>query len=241
MPTQRTRSRNPGPIDPKALSYLRTPADIGVYAWYKASSLALADGATTTTWADSAGNGFGLSGATATYHTNQINGKPALTWGSSYMATSGNIGISGSAARSMYAIVKFSDVSTRASFLGWGCTFSNDQMWQWTVQSSSAYVDIWNTNSSGVSVSTGAWYLIYGILSSGTLYRGSNLASQASSGLSVNTCNTSLYVGFGPNTGFTAVFSGQFAELALFNKALNSTEQADISNYFNDEYGLAAA
>lgn len=63
------------------------PTDIaGLYAWYKASSLSLVDGAEVATWLDSSGNGRTMTGATGgaakpKYRANQIAGYPAVELG----------------------------------------------------------------------------------------------------------------------------------------------------------------
>jgi hypothetical protein len=56
------------------------------YAAFEAQSLGLSNGATVTTWADVSGNGNTATNGsgTLTYHTNRINGLPAVTFVASY-------------------------------------------------------------------------------------------------------------------------------------------------------------
>jgi hypothetical protein len=64
--------------------------------------------------------------------------------------------------------------------------------------------------------------------------KGSEVANVTQGAATTNASNTTFYIGYDGNSNFT----GFIAEVILFNKALGSTEYANVENYLKTKWGL---
>lgn len=117
------RAQVPGQTPVGIFSVSSTPVTLpSPTAWYSADCITFissvcgvpADGATITTWADRSGNGntATVGGGTCTFHTNQINGKPAVTFASCFLTLGTPIPAGNS--QNIFAVAKLTNAA--------GCT-----------------------------------------------------------------------------------------------------------------------
>ena len=64
--------------------------------------------------------------------------------------------------------------------------------------------------------------------------KGSEVANVTQGAATTNASNTTFYIGYDGNSNFT----GFIAEVILFNKALGSTEYANVENYLKTKWGI---
>ncbi len=251
---------------PRALTI--PPPITGMLIWYEAdvgsncSGGACSDGSTQDTWADQSGNantglgnntqsvGVGTSGTkcgAGVYHTNQINGKPAVTFASAtptcFSFTSGTGTLTAS---SLFAVVTWTSACTYASgATSCDITGSNGGGINWKPSSSANHpffskacvVDI---GTSSATVSSGTWYqqnLTYDASSGAYSFRVNR--SAGGSGTNSQTL-TGEQTGIGGNGCYSTgeYLEGQIAEFILYNRVLTGGEITTVETYLNGKYGL---
>lgn len=234
-----------------------TPPLTGMAIWWSAdvgnncSGVACTDGAGQTTWADRSGNGnTGLvsrCGVTPTFHTNQINGKPAVTFNGNSSANvnatcyTATTSVDNKATSTMFAVVKFggsggyiiaSGTGTPLKWGGYGSIGSNtiQILQQGSVANIGASVATgnqnWNQINATYDSSTGAWALR------------TNRAADGSGTQIRSITSNFLDLGITESGGSISTLLGQVAEFILYTRVLSSTEITTVETYLNSKYGL---
>lgn len=228
----------------------------GMQIWWEADvgnncSGACTDGASQTTWADQSGNSNNgtltpviVSACVASvYHTNQINGKPAVQFNNTAgpNATCFARGSSGTPIAWSGEITEF--VVETATTNSHTIAAAGANSFQWQVSSvkmqgaskatatsigtgSTNYSSAWHQLNVTYKSSTGAWAFR---MDRGADGSGTNAQTIASSFLTL---------GMSPNFGGTETFNGFIAEFILYNRVLSGSEITTVETYLNSKYGL---
>lgn len=220
MTATHQRSRNPGPIDSTALP---NPLSISsMVAWYRAHTLALADGDSVTTWSDDSGNGLTLTGSTKKpiFKTNQINGYPALRFENKVMLLA--------AARSQnpcswFMVCNFITNINHAMLL-----YATGNNFMWLQYGSTWYCA--NSYSATVAQDNGNYHLWCGTISSTTAHRYRSGVDQGAQTVAGNF----EWAGIGHASYLTSV---DIAEFIVYSKLLSDTERLGIETYIKAKYG----
>lgn len=233
----------------------------GMLVWWSAdvgancSGLACTNGGTQNSWADQSGNGnTGTLTPAVTgdcigsvFNTNQINGKPAITFngnttaGSETCFTVGStgVGLNNKSATSMFMVVKYIATSTPGETLSCG----GFQSFCWNYQAGTnkyQHVDKAAVTSigSGNHAFDNSWH------QANVTYDGTTLAfriDRTSDGGATNaqTINSNWVVlGVNLGGGSLTTLNGQIAEFILYNRVLSGAEITTTETYLNSKYGL---
>ncbi len=233
----------------------------GMLLWWAAdvgnncSGSACSDGGSQNSWADGSGNGntgtltSAISAAcvASVYHTNQINGRPALTFngntstGSETCFSVGNsgTGLNNKAASSMFIVVKEANssatVATYAAGAGSSLQWDNhtnnlNRLTQACTADiatgNAAYDSSWHQLNATYNSSTGAYSFRKDRTSDGS---GTNVKTISSNWLSLG----ATFCG-----GSISTLNGQIAEFILYNRGLSGGEILTVETYLNGKYGL---
>jgi len=220
-----------------------TPLSLnGLQFWFKADSLVLSDGTAVSSWSDSSGNGYTASQATGTlqplYHTNRINGKPAVTWDRSNdrlttTSVNHNIGTGDftviGVIRSPAANVGYSSLVTTG--VGGNPGFYFDQR----------QVDVyWGADKrfSSVVLADNTTYLLYIQRVGSTISVYVNGSLDASSyTVATSLANGVWYLG-NEDSGTVATSNFDIGELVLYSASFDSKQRAQLQVYFNERYAI---
>lgn len=229
----------------------------GMLVWYQAGSSPdcsgspCTNGAAQNNWTDLSGNGnTGIVNGTRklstagpvctapTFNTNQINGKPALT----FNGTTDCFGLSAGSGVSYLDIMVFAVVKETVgeSLLGSNSTGFNYQLGATQAITKACTTAIATSNTSII----GSWVQINAYLDNNVPFANPwafrlNRAADGSgtTGTTVIPPATGLG-GNGCSAGALEMYSGQIAEFLLYNRVLSSTEITTVETYLNSRYGL---
>ncbi len=238
----------------------------GMLIWYEAdvgsncSGGTCSDGATQDTWADQSGNGTTGHGdntlklgtgvancQSGVYHTNQINGKPAVTFASATPTCFAHTAASNLSAASAFVVLTWTSAclwttgANACDVMG-----SNGGGLNWFPGHSSGHPLLLKACTSLIATSTatttsGAWYqenFTYDSSSGAWAFR----VNQAGGGSGTNIQTISGgQTGIGGNgcaTGSEDFLQGQMAEFILYNRVLSGGEITTVETYLNGKYGL---
>lgn len=243
------------------------PVTDGLVVWLKADTITgMADGETfsaggTDTWADSSGPGVGdgiaqdavLSDGGPTYRTNQINGLPIVGFGGGgALKYDGAVGISGAADLTAFLVgtrtgggtqraCQVGDVSTTAPNGGYrsvafdvssaGFRFNNGNRLFDDAKFDAQYrIGVWRMDDPHTYGTAEYW-------------RGGVPGTQSTVTNPANVTNVSdegYVVGRGANGGSANDwYTGDLAEVLVYNKALSDAEIAQVGRYLQRKYRLA--
>ncbi len=206
------------------------PSDIaGLKLWLKADSLALADGNPVSTWTDSSGNGndaTGSSTARPTYKTAIVGGKPVVRFDGSndVLATS----FVTPSAHTIFVVYNRTNLSPIGSGPGGdGPLWRGTNVWPsissgFATLSTTIYTGAWSYLAltwNGTSTSTGAW------LNGADVFTLSSFPVAATDPLQLGSSLDGFY-------------SGDIAEVCVFDSLLNTTDRQLVENYFHTKYGI---
>ncbi len=243
----------PGPrilIDPPPLS--------GMLVWWAADfgsncSGACTDGASQSTWADQSGNsnngGLNICGTAGVYHTNQINGKPAVTFngnsGSTAAATcyATPTTLDNKSTTTMVAVARFAAGPGVELTLGAGGTSA----FRWEgngLGGGSNLFGIFQGSASNIGFDSAAsvqtWFQANVTYNSSTgayafrLNRATDGSGTNAKSITANFSN----VGINQAGGSINTLNGQVAEFILYNRVLSAGEITTVETYLNSRYGL---
>lgn len=210
------------------------PSDVSnLVGWWKADSLALANGASVPTWTDNSATGASLTQATGatqpTYQTNVLNGFPVLRFnGSQYLE---NATFSFVQPTTMFVVSKYTTAGTSPTLIGAASANQN-----------AIFYDASNfTNAyAGISLTGNTSVLGSFIITTAQFNTASSLlhvnGTQQASGNAGSSNMTSLRVG-NNSSGNTII--GDVAELVIYNRVLTTAERASIDTYLSNKYGIA--
>jgi concanavalin A-like lectin/glucanase superfamily protein len=217
-----------------------TPPSSGLAIWLKADSLALADGANVSAWTDSSGNSNTANwafGTQPTFHTNQINGLPAVTVPNSQINFTNPIGPQ--TAVTTFAVIKLASTGSKGFLLGatlggfaWWTASSGklqgaDSQNQSQLGTGTLAADtVWHQIGCRQQNNSAGWILEFRVDGAADATVGS---SPANVGGNINNVGNNGY-----STGNT--FNGQVAEVLIYNRLLTPTEVTTVETYLNDRY-----
>jgi hypothetical protein len=214
------------------------PTDIaGCIWWLKADSLALADGATFTQWNDSSPSGWHVhpTNIPPVFHTNVINGKPAILFNKSNQNALGTLNpVAFNQPDSFFIVAKRTSNGATGAVL-WDTYQAGTRQLIYFDTSGNIVVG----TSTGTSLTLpfdGSAFHIYNAVYNGasSFFYIDNV--QRGSG-NFGTDNISNYLVIGALTDLvTYKFDGYIAEFILYNSALSATDRQSVVDYLNAKY-----
>lgn len=217
----------------------------GVIAWYKADALSLSDTNPVSSWLDSSGNGNTLVQGTGTnqplYRTGIVNGLPVVRFDNSndFLSVSSPVGLGGATGISILAVIEHAAPGI-GNFKMLMCLnsganelrlfgFAVTPRWEMPGPGGTAvaFIDraagfgrlsaIFTDSSNDISI----W-----------LNTVAGTSTTDATGLSMDR------IFMGARDGSAHFFGGDIAELAIYGRAINSTERGNIESYFASKYAI---
>jgi len=222
----------------------------GLLAWWKASTLALADGASVTTWSDISGNGYSAaqSGVNRpTYKASWTNGKPAveLNGGSTAQFLQSTLAAL-STASTVFIVFDFSSSTNTPGYKDQRL-FSSQRA---ATSDPGLNIDLFASsgnairvlNSGGVATSSAALaantpcILSLTTLAGSVFKSGVKVSSPPVNGLTLN--GATFTIG---NTvsGSGKQLAGRIAEILFYDRLLTDAERHDVEAYLSAEYAIS--
>ncbi len=207
-----------------------------LWAWYRADSLSLADGATVTVWTDSSGNGRNVgNGNTPTFELNEQNGKPGIK-----LDSGDNFSLAdspGTTVYSVYLVFRLNAATGTETIFSYGSQFGTAFNFQKGVGNRRV-----NISDSGVSQTDGAattstelWSVVK---TSAPLTRlwvnGFEETLTNPDGVPLGTPEANLNIG--NNTGFNPM-AGFVFEILIYNVAHGDVPRLNAQNYLSSKWG----
>jgi hypothetical protein len=241
-------TNNGGLTNPGNISYVVSapfaPTDIaGLKLWLKADSMALADGATVVTWNDSSGNGNNFTNAgNPIFKTNIVNGKPVVRYSPpSTYHQSAAVSIAPSQF-TVLIVAAVSSIGAQGVFYDTGQAgatsfyFLNNSGTFYQGFFTAPATPVTATEPGGLAV--GVWNVLatdwngtnIHIWRNGTLKNTTGATTRANTGTS-NTIGISLTSAFGS-------YSGDIAEVLVYDSSLSATDRVNVENYLGAKYGI---
>jgi hypothetical protein len=200
-------------------------------------------GSVVTAWADQSGNGNnGTPSGSPTLTTNDINGRPGVTFvkaSSQYVAFPNNFG--SLTAAEIFIVVK--STTTDAGLHNFGNSAGAQQLYPWSDN------HVYENFASNARSDTGdptpdlTAYHLYNVRSSAIVFSSFiNAAQQFSTGTNTVAWGAGPAVGGSAGTGAatpTSFFSGGIASVVLYNRVLSNSERIDYHKYIFTRFGLA--
>jgi hypothetical protein len=221
------------PFDPTTIT--------GMVLWLAADDLSLTDGDPIGTWADqsTAGNDATQSSGIVrpTFKTNQVNGLPVARFDGNDKLDSA-LSMS-SAACTMLAVLKPTGTGYRtilAANLAAGL--------QWRIDDTTNYQTLNSEYTTAVATSTNAvtsaFHVIAATFDDGTSYafKFDGSASGSGSHSVTLTAGRTAVIGSAPGTFGGEWFTGDIAELLVYDSVLSSGDLNDLTNYLQAKYAL---
>lgn len=225
--------------------------------WLKADDISLSDGASVASWADASGNGNDVVQTSGikqpTYQaTSNINSGPAVRFTNSdgdELHVADNSTLDGMSGLSIYIIANPSSFSGEAQgLISKRVAPANDECYSLFIYSSNRlYFDMPGSSAristSPYTFSAGSTALLSGVFDGSILGLTSRINGddQTLGGTVSNSAipdnSSSLFIGqLGGNE--STYFSGDIAEIILFDDALNDARQIIVENYLAAKYGI---
>lgn len=232
----------PGPGMPA--SSVTTPPASGMLIWYAADSGAncggaCTDGATQTSWADksvNANNANNGTCGTSVYHTNQINGLPAVTFSSSCFRLGSSIATTSSV--SVFAVVKLSSTAAKTNIISSGSSSAGLAYWMASSGklqgADKSCIALLGNGTTAQNTSWNQINLTYDLMN--IVFRLNRAADGSVASTTATTANESM---IGQSACGTPEFlSGQLAEILVYSRVLSGGEITTVESYLNSRYGL---
>ena len=228
---------------------LWTPASASPTLWCKDSIVQ--SGGTVTTWNDSSGNGRNLqnSGNKATYTSNLRNGYPGLTFAGTEGPYQSAVGVTmaniiTASASTMYFMFKVTSISTNnvASYQNDALMSDFGGYYATYFRSGGPLVGLgWYTSADHVdtqSISTGTFYIIEELHSSGNIFTRLNNGTQSAGTGAGDLGSTASRFQVGSDYQISHHFTGATGEIVIYNTALNSTDQSYNRGYLLTRWAI---
>jgi hypothetical protein len=223
------------PIRPRPAGFplrprLRRPAAPTPVAWWKADSLALSNGAAVASWADSSGNGQTLAQATGTaqptYVTNVVGGNPVVRFDGTTDFLDATI-TTRTQPNTWFVVFRPSSTAAMANVISGG---------EEIIVDAGGLVEVWGGASSvsDITATAGSW-LSLGVQINGasSAIWSDNVAGTVGS-LGTDPTGTALRVG--NHSSLSRFFTGDIAEIILYNQVLSATDRASVFSYLHAKY-----
>ena len=247
---------------PGAYPSVPPPPLSGMVEWFAADfgnncgGVACTDGASQDSWADKSGNGnFGgliwepiitNNCVASVYHTNQINGKPAVTLngsnvsGSESCFTFQNVNGGFSAATTTaFMVVRYNTATVGMTHMGGGATAL---IWGGSggtfVIQSLAHGSIDSIGAGNLAADQNWHQINYTYNSSTGAYAFRADRSPDGSGTNAKSVGNVAAIGTKSSGGSIESLSGQIAEFILYTRILSGAEITTVETYLNSRYGL---
>lgn len=223
----------------------------GLKAWFNAQEITgLSDGQKVTSWTDDSGTGNTVSQATSTkqpiYRTSGVNGLPSVDFiGNHYMFKSSPTGLTNITGITIVAALSPDAISGVYTISG--IDFSGNRAWLIRFIPPTAISLVGSTDGTNLNIALNSQtgltpkpYLcmaswdgttgileirIDGVLTSGTTGTGTIF-------------NSTEPILVGARTADSDMFDGDIGELAIWDRALNTSEKTQVINYFENQWGL---
>lgn len=224
-----------GPTSTSPVVWLKS--DTGVYS--DAGSTACTNGDTVYQWNDQSGNGNHAvqttSGDRPTYNTNKVNGLPSISFNSKHLL------------QPYVGTTAYILIVVKSTVSGDNCVLSaqpssgpSSPYWLMTGQSS-GYCKHQRTGSVSVEHTggrcTNVWFAFSGSISGTTVKTYINGVEKYSGTITTPvTPTTTGYIGCGYYSGRVAYFTGELAEVLIYDTVPGSTELAEIQAYIKARY-----
>jgi len=227
---------------------LWTPANLtaGPLRWHRADSLSLTNGAAISTWTDEGSAAAALTSGSAkpTFITGAYNGLPTVrrTAVTQKLTSAANVGITGSALRTVFVVGKKSASSPNANILGWGAGSGNglifDLTWYGNEFIAHAYGGGFDTIGGVQTVDTSNLHVMAARYDAGVVNTWVDGGAKDSVPMTLNTVAGPLMVG----GGNYAALDGQpgtvdLCEVLIFNYALSDAEAQMVEGYLAHRWG----
>ena len=224
-----------GTIQPFTPTYMSN-----LQVWYDASQITgKTSGNTISTWSDSSGNNRNVTQATPanqpTFQANVLNTYPVVRFnGSSNTMTSAATAIDLTSGGSMFLVTRINNTNPMGIFYYNGGT--NGSFMDWYMGGGQARWEKGDTSPSNIAsiygnLSTNQFALLSGLdnkLYINGAFQGQSSASSYYS-LSTNAITLGNYGGY---------YSGDLAEIVIYNKVLSSADRQVVEKYLNQKYSL---
>lgn len=234
----------------------------GLGVWYKADTIAGADGALVPVWIDSGPNHFDLSavgGNQPTIQTSERNGQPVVRFDGvdDYMQTVASIlgsKLCGPQAQTVFVVQKQLSTDGGSSTYAWNGTDALNLL-----NAHIAYTDgnlYYDTGSAAPPTGrligpraqadpwADTWHIVEmvrdGATGSFTIEGNSPVTpTTIPTGTFNGAVSSTLWVGNHPSGGIANVFQGDIAEFIMFNRTLDAAERTQVRNYLKQKWGIA--
>lgn len=206
-----------------------------------------ADGTVLSTWADNSGNGrtATVASGTCTFHTNQVNGLPSVTFSSCHANFTAIAWNAGGLGITEFVVLALTDVVNKQE-LNTGTTASFAYMFSKDPNNNNSAEQL-VTNDNSVSRGRGTaapdtsfhqMNVTYSNVAD-PVFRLGRAADTTIGGAHGSTGGSTSGIGWDkPAGGNNFPFSGKLAEDIIFDRILNSTEIGQVETYLNNKYGL---
>lgn len=227
-----------------------SPSDLsGLQVWHLADfgsncSGACTNGASQTTWADKSSNANNATNGTlgafscssGTYNTSQINGKPAVQFVNSPTCFVWGTPINLQTASTMFLVARLTTATGNQSLVT-GAT-GNPLMYEFGRSGKEqSLITSGTVLVAGSAASNTSWHQVNATYNGTTATLRIDRAPDGSA--SPGEAITTNELGFGFNARNPSdIFSGQLAEMIIYNRVLTSPEITQVENYLNGRYGL---
>lgn len=213
-------------------------------AWWKADSLALAEGATVSSWADSGPGGFtatqGTAAAQPTFRTGQINGLPVVRFDGVDDVLLSNASTSHTETTIFSVIKPTSTVGDRSIRVASGSGGITSTIRDGKPRMGSQ--DLVSLHTSTTTVSTTAFQVLacsYSDSTNTVAFHRNGTADGSSTAVTASpTAGRTTRIGAEPAGGYLV---GDIAELIVYSRVLTSSERAEVHSYLQDKYAIAVA
>ena len=224
-----------------------SPASLsGLSLWLKADAGVTASGSSVTAWADQSGNGNNVTAYNnPQLVTNALNSKPVISFDGSGSYASFPISLTESTPRTIFIVGKYNDTNRgQEGFMALGFSGSWDKGYVFReggTENTYYYENIDGQNQIIAPTSTSvANYHIVTIKhfpeGSSDSIMGINGSFGVGGQISLSAVNEGLIAL--RSTGGSEYASVNIAEIIIYNRELNSTEQGQVQSYLNTKYAI---
>ena len=233
-----TSNSTPGGI---ALSSSISPPT-GMTVWFKADALTATDGQTIGTWPDSSGNGNDGTGSAGVYHTNQLNGLPAVTF--SGIAYTLSTAIADTGGHTAFVVIRNTSTSSKGSICGGGA--SSFQYWTCSGtgnKQQGADSTFAVQLGAGTASADTSWHQMNVVMNNASAPGGFSISFRLAEGPDANSASSSSSPSssitlFGGNVVGGNYLTAQVAEFIYYSSALTLSQIEAIEAYLNNKYGI---
>jgi len=209
-----------------------------------------------TQWNDQSGNNknalpesynpsINVANSNPTFASSVVNGKPAIYFGGNQYLKTANI-FNGTTPRTMFAVYYVNDIYSVNAICGIANEYgviegTNFELYARSDLNSNPYFSSNTYDLTGPSFQSNIWRLA-SVDYNGTttnLYSNGSLAN--SGNLSINTSNSSFFIGsdyYTINPPQRTYYGGYICEILVYNKALSKTERQQVEGYLNAKYAI---